>query len=144
MERGSEYTVKMNAILVAILLIVGLTPLVAVRANTIEVTVSVTPNILWPPNHQYVTVETTVVVFDPSDPSPTITLTSTTSNEPDNDRSDGNTVNEVVVIDDFAFKLRAERSERGSGRIYTIAYTVTNMFGDYVEGFATVIVSLRI
>lgn len=136
----------MNAILVAMLLIVGLTPLVAVRANTIEMTVSVTPNILWPPHHQYVTVETTVVVFDPSDPSPTITFIAILSNEPDNGRGlgDGNTVDDIVIIDDFAFKLRAERTGKGSGRTYTIVYQATNMFGDTVEGSATVMVPLRI
>ncbi len=134
----------MNAILVAMLLIVGLTPLVAVRANTIEMTVSVTPNILWPPHHQYVTVETTVVVFDPSDPSPTITFISITSNEPDNGPGDGNTVNDIVIIDDFTFKLRAERGGKGSGRTYTIYYQATNMFGDTIEGSATVMVPLRI
>lgn len=132
-----------NAILVATLLILGLTPVVAVRANSINVTVSVTPDILWPPHHQYIEVVTVVTIYDPSDPSPTLTFVSVTSNEPDDGLADGRTVNDIVIIDDFTFKLRAERAATGPGRVYTITYQVTNMFGDSVTASATVAVPLR-
>ena len=47
-----------------------------------------------------------------------------TSNEPDNapGDADGNTVDDIVVVDDTTFRLRAERNENGSGRVYTITY----------------------
>ena len=72
----------------------------------------------------------TVVVSDNLDPNPIITLVSITSNEPDNGVGDGNTVDDIVIVDDFYFKLRAERSGIGTGRIYTITYMVTDTCGN--------------
>ena len=53
---------------------------------------SVSPNALWPPNHKYVTVQADVDFDDNFDTSPTLELVSVTSNEPDNGEDDGNTV----------------------------------------------------
>ena len=107
-----------------------------------DMTVSVTLDILWPPNHKYVEIKATVTTHDICDPSPTITLVSITSNEPDNANGmgDGNTVNDIVIIDDFTFKLRAERAGTGSGRIYTITYQATDNSGNTVTVSVTVIV----
>jgi predicted extracellular nuclease len=93
---------------------------------------SVSPAMLWPPNHKYVDVTATVEVSDNFDENPTITLISVTSNEPDNapGPEDGNTRDDIVIVDDFNFKLRAERSDLGTGRIYTITYMVTDACGN--------------
>lgn len=107
---------------------------------TIEVSVS--PDTLWPANHKYVDVTATVVVDDDFDLDPTITLVSVESNEPDNGEDDGNTVNDIVVVDDFTFKLRAERSGLGTGRIYTITYRVTDACGNMADASVTVAVPL--
>ena len=90
-------------------------------------TASVTPYVLLPPNHKYVTVTATV---DASSDTSTITLLSVTSNEPDSGLGNGDKANDIVIIDDFTFKLRAERSGGGDGRIYTITYQVTNVCGN--------------
>ena len=104
------------------------------------VEVSVTPDTLWPPNHKYVTVQATVDVSDNIDPNPTLTLVSVTSNEPDNGLGDGDTPDDIVIVGDFTFKLRAERSGTGDGRIYTITYQVTDACGNSTIATATVTV----
>jgi len=111
------------------------------ESPTIEV--SVTPNVLWPANHKYVDVEATVTVADDSDPAPTFALVSVTSNEPDNGDEDGNTVDDIVIVDQTHFRLRAERSGLGTGRVYTITYGATDAAGNTAIGTATVTVPLR-
>ncbi len=109
-------------------------------APTIEVTVS--PDELWPANHKYVDVTATVVVVDNFDPNPVVTLVSVVSSEPDNGDDDGDTVDDIVIVDDYTFQLRAERSGEGEGRVYTITYEVTDACGNSTVGTATVFVPL--
>ena len=104
--------------------------------------VSVSPDSLWPANHKYVDVEATVVVSDNFDPNPSVTLVSVTSNEPDNGDDDGDTVNDIVIVDATHFQLRAERSGVGTGRIYTITYMVTDACGNSTTQSVTVTVPL--
>jgi Pullulanase X25 domain len=103
-----------------------------------SLSVSVSPKTLYPPNHKYVTVHATVNSADSVD------LLSVTSSEPDDapGSADGKTINDIVIIDDFTFRLRAERSETGSGRIYTITYQATNACGDTTTQSATVTVPI--
>ena len=105
--------------------------------------VAVTPDVLWPPNHKYVEVTATVRATDDGGAAPTVTLVSVTSNEPDNGRGDGNTRNDIQIIDDRTFKLRAERSALGSGRVYTIIYQAEDAAGNTMLQSATVSVPLR-
>ncbi len=100
------------------------------------ISISVTPDTLWPANHTFVTVTAAVTVSDNFDPNPAITLVSVVSNEPDNGPGDGNTKNDIRIVDDFTFRLRAERSALGTGRIYTITYMVSDACGN--ETFASV------
>lgn len=102
-------------------------------------TVSATPSVLWPANHKYVDV--TAEVFTSGNIA-SVTLVSVTSNEPDNGEDDGNTVDDIVIMDDFNFKLRAERSGVGTGRIYTITYLVTNTCGATTTVTTTVTIPL--
>jgi len=112
----------------------------AVDTTPPEINVTVTPDIMWPPNHKYVDVETTVTVYDATDPSPTLTLVSVTSNEADNGKGDGNTTNDIIILTDTSFKLRAERSGRGQGRTYTITYRATDANGNSAEASITIAV----
>ena len=102
--------------------------------------ISVTPDMLWPANHKYVDVVATVIVSDNFDPDPAISLVSVTSNEPDEGLGDGDTEDDIVILDDFHFKLRAERSGNGAGRIYTITYQVTDNCGNAATQSVTVTV----
>jgi predicted extracellular nuclease len=105
--------------------------------------VTVAPTTLWPPTHKYVTVQADVDFDDNFDASPTLELVSVTSNEPDDGNDDGNTVDDIVIVDQDTFKLRAERSASGTGRIYTIIYRVTDDCGNSTTASATVTVPLE-
>lgn len=108
------------------------------------ISVSVSPMVLWSPNHQMVPITATVIVDDTCDPDPTIRLVSITSNEPDNDHGDGNFEPDIQAADfdteDFSFLLRAERDGRGKGRTYTITYEVEDASKNKASAQATVFV----
>jgi len=101
------------------------------------VRLSFDPPELWAPNHKLVDVHAGVQVLDCS--PVTVTLVSVTSSEPDNGSGDGNTVGDIQGADtgteDYDFRLRAERSGHGRGRIYTIVYRVVDALG--LETLAT-------
>jgi predicted extracellular nuclease len=102
--------------------------------------VSLSRTTLSPPNHKYVTVDATVTATDKA--APTVTLVSVTSDEPDNGDDDGDTIDDVVIVDQDTFKLRAERSGVGDGRVYTVTYRATDACGNSTVKPATVTVPL--
>ena len=112
----------------------------AVDTTPPDINVTVVPDIMWPPNHKYANVETVVTVHDVVDPSPTVTLVSVTSNEPENGKGDGNTTDDIVIVDLTTFMLRAERSGLGEGRTYTITYRATDASGNSAEASVTITV----
>jgi hypothetical protein len=114
--------------------------LMCVDRTAPDLMVTVSPSMLWPPNHKYTTVNATVNVTDNADPNSVLTLDSVTSNEPDDAPGieDGNTKNDIIVVDDFTFRLRAERSDLGTGRVYTITYQATDACGNTTLVSATV------
>jgi predicted extracellular nuclease len=103
---------------------------------------SVSPDVLFPPNHRYVDVFATVEVSDNFDDAPAVRLVEVTSNEPDDGEDDGNTVNDIVIVDDLHVRLRAERSGVGTGRVYTLTYEVTDACGNDATADVTVAVPL--
>ncbi len=88
------------------------------------------PNSLWPPNHKLIPVALTVSVTDNCDPAPTCNILSVSSNEAINGLGDGNTAPDWVVTGDLSLNLRAERSGKGSGRVYTITVECTDACGN--------------
>jgi hypothetical protein len=101
-------------------------------------TASASPNVLWPPNHKYRQVEATYVVSDDADPNPAVILVSVTSDEPDSGTGDEDLPNDIIILDDTHFRLRAERAEWGDGRVYTITYQATDACGNSTLATATV------
>jgi hypothetical protein len=97
-------------------------------------TLTLTPDELWPPNHKMVDIHATVSTDPGCDAGVDVTLLSITSNEPDNGKGDGNTVNDIQGANygtaDFDFQLRSERQGGGDGRVYTVCYRVVDAGGD--------------
>ena len=55
---------------------------------------------------------------------------------------DGDTANDIVIVDDLTVQLRAERSGTGTGRTYTLTFQATNSCGATATATATVFVPL--
>lgn len=106
--------------------------------------VKVTPNTLWPANHQLRSVTASIVVVDDKDPHPQVRLVSITSNEPDSlaapdvphDIQDA-----AFGAPDKDFKLRVEVAPGSGGRVYTIVYDATDASGNSSTVSLRVVVS---
>ncbi|SDM83208.1 Glycosidase [Paenibacillus sp. yr247] len=111
-------------------------------APTLQLTVNKAT--LYPPNHKMVQIQVTQKANGADADIASIVLASITSNEPDNGLGDGDTVNDiqdaVLGTNDTSFSLRAERSGKGNGRIYTITYTITDMAGNATNTSVQVVV----
>jgi hypothetical protein len=87
---------------------------------------TVSPAVLWPPNHQYRTVG--VSVPDPDGDAVTTTITGVTQDEALDGAADGNTSPDAAAVTGHPdqVQVRAERSGDGDGRVYRIAFTATD------------------
>lgn len=103
-------------------------------------TVAVSPNQLWAPNHKMVPATVVTTVTDNCDPMPQCLITGVGSNEPINGLGDGNTAPDWVITGAGTVDLRAERSGKGGGRIYTITVTCTDACGNASVGTTSVTV----
>jgi hypothetical protein len=90
-------------------------------------TVSANPSVLWPSNHKMVPVSLVVQASDTCDPNPICTITSVTSNEPENGLGDGDIAPDWEINNNLIVNLRSERSGKGNGRIYTITVRCTDV-----------------
>ncbi|MHA2335412.1 MAG: hypothetical protein ACXAEU_25495, partial [Candidatus Hodarchaeales archaeon] len=97
---------------------------------------------LWPPNHKYHTITVSDFISAVSDICDAdvgledIIITSVSSDEPENakGKGDGNTWDDIVIVDSQTVKLRAERQGTGNGRVYTINFEVTDVSGNTATG----------
>lgn len=108
------------------------TVVVTVQDTTSPVinSLSVNPNVLWPPNQQMVDVVVQANVFDLCDAASSCRIIVVTNNEPDNGVGDGNATGDVLITGDLTVELRAERSGVGTGRIYTLEIECTDTSGN--------------
>ena len=115
-----------------------------------EISISVSPDTLRPPNHKMVLITPTISVTDNCDSDLEYELILIEMNEGDEEDTfnpildetlgDGHTANDIQVGVDGNIYLRAERSGKGDGRIYTITYTATDASGNITTAIATVTV----
>ncbi|HIJ54293.1 MAG TPA: hypothetical protein HPP66_14260 [Planctomycetes bacterium] len=110
-----------------------------VDTTTPEFALSVNPTTLWPPNHKMVKITPTWTVSDKCDAMPGVSLVSISINE-SNTKGNGRTDDDVKIGDDGSIYLRAERSGKGSDRIYTITYQAVDNSGNATVRSATVTV----
>ncbi len=89
------------------------------------------PSVLSPPNHQLVPVSLTVVAFDAADPAPVSKITSVTCNE---------TVaaGDVQITGNLTVTLAASRAPSGNGRVYTITVECRDAAGNIATSSTTV------
>lgn len=121
-----------------------LNPLPPLDTTPPTVTCSASPDTLWPPNHKLTEVNTTVTVSDSGSGPGGFSLVSVTSNEPDEGLGDGDFPNDIqgftVGTPDTSGFLRAERSGKGTGRVYTFTYQGTDLAGNSATCNVTVTV----
>ena len=114
--------------------------------------VSLSPNSLWPPNHKLTPIAATVSASDACSANPSVRLVSIVSNELDDGTGDGDQPNDIQAIsggpapfgtDVRSFLLRAERAGGGSGRIYAVTYSATDAAGNSTTASAVVVVGAQ-
>jgi hypothetical protein len=95
--------------------------------NRVPSCTGVTPSVgeLWPPNH---TLHLIVLggARDADGDALAYAITSVRQDEPTNGNGDGDTATDAVSAGPGTVRLRAERSGGGDGRVYTIAFTVSD------------------
>jgi hypothetical protein len=113
---------------------------------------AVSPAVLWPPNHRMVDVAVDYRLADNC--GATSCSLAVSSNEPDRvvghkrhgdqdgdfDGDDDDTFPDWQVVDLHHVRLRAERLDRGRGRVYTLALTCTDTAGGHTVRTGTVTV----
>jgi hypothetical protein len=121
--------------------------LVRAHPDDIPPTFSPVPDktILWPPNHKMIRVSIAANASDDSGGPVTLAAT-VSSNEPQNGLGDGDKAPDwtTPVIDQtngiITLQLRAERSGKGNGRVYTVTITATDESGNTSQADVDIIV----
>jgi len=105
-----------------------------------EFSLSVEPNVLWPVNHKMVEIRPSWEVSDNCDEWPDVSLVSITMNEDAETKGSGRTIGDIWVDGNDGIWLRAERSGKGTGRVYTITYQAVDDSNNVTVDSANVIV----
>ena len=93
--------------------------------------VSVSNNLISPPNHQMKEIEVNYTISDNCGVVSSVIAVS--SNEPQSGTDKADVANDWKIVDSHHVQLRAERAEKGNGRIYTITISGTDAAGNKSE-----------
>jgi len=99
-----------------------------------QFTLSVSPDVLWPPNNKMVLVMPAWEVSDNCDESPEVSLVDVTMN------AEGNMSDDVQIGGDGSIYLRARKGKGRAVRIYTLTYQAVDDSGNAAIESATVVV----
>ena len=88
---------------------------------------------LWPPNHKLHTISGKDCVRDACDGNLEVTFLSASSDEPVNDKGDGNSEPDIILGCDHV-QLRSERQGGGNGRVYKLGWRAVDDAGNQTEG----------
>jgi len=105
-----------------------------------EVSLSISIDSLWPPNHEMVDVGLNFEVSDICDPEPVVSI-KVTSDEPTTTAPGAGGPEhapDAEITDDGRVLLRAERSGEADGRVYVITVTATDSSGNIAYSSASV------
>jgi hypothetical protein len=118
---------------------------VTVRDETVPTiaSVSATPDALSTPNHEFVPVAVAVAVSDACGDGLRCRIVSVTSNEPVAGLWRGDSGPDWEIVGDLSVNLRAERSPKGDGRVYTITVECADASGNTASSTVTVLVPRR-
>jgi hypothetical protein len=136
--------------------------LITVQDTTAPVVVCTTDKtVLWPPNHRMESVRIDLAVSDACDAPASLAIQGTiASSEPDDSNGDGTSTGDVMGLDGYTVprpitglsydpasrtfhanaSLRAERDGSGSGRTYSISFTVSDQSGNVAIASCVVVV----
>ncbi len=90
---------------------------------------SASPNVLWPPNHNYVNVTVSAVVTDICGPT-SWKIISVASNQSPTAKGSGNTAPDWQITGNHTVKLRAERAGNAGDRVYSITIQARDQSGN--------------
>lgn len=112
---------------------------VTVRDTTAPqvVSIEITPDTLWPPDHKMVLATVKVIAVDAVDSTPVSNIISVSSNQPLNGTGDGDTAPDWNITGPLKVELRSERAG-SADRLYTITVDTRDDAGNSVETQVTV------
>lgn len=109
----------------------------AIPCDNPRLSVSLSPNIIWPPNHKLIVINASISAQDDNYPKPTIKLVSITANEP---LKNGDVVASFGTATQ-TFQVKSERTGKDKGgRVYTVTYSATNSCGHSTNASETITV----
>jgi hypothetical protein len=103
-----------------------------------EFSLTVSPAVLWPPNHKMVEITPIWTVSDECDASPDVSLVGIVMSEGDDTVGVGHTNDDIQIGEDGSIYLRSERSGTSSDRVYIITYQAVDDSGNTTVRSATV------
>jgi hypothetical protein len=108
---------------------------VTVEDNTPpDISLTVDPDMLWPPNHKFKEISTFIDVRDNCDSTPCVILYSVASSEPENAHGDGNTYDDIVIEPDTGFEIKLNYDRYGVVTGYSLVNTLVNSEGFCLSG----------